>query len=136
LFCWKKQKKIWTLPWHTSNTMLIFVNRGNIFMWFAFLSFLVVVESCNVLIPFPWHLKWYLYRTPLHRIPETGLKWFALNSSRPVNKDQGGDSQNFIGKFVRFFVTLGLKILRLYRLTVLKVDFNYCINHKVPILYA
>jgi len=31
----------------------------------------------------------------------------------------GGDSQNFLGKFVRFFVTLGLKILRLFRLKVL-----------------
>ncbi len=31
----------------------------------------------------------------------------------------GGDSQNFLGKFERFFVTLGLKILRLFRLKVL-----------------
>ncbi len=31
----------------------------------------------------------------------------------------GGDSQNFLNKFVRFFVTLGLKILRLLRLKVL-----------------
>jgi hypothetical protein len=31
----------------------------------------------------------------------------------------GGTSQNFSGKFVRFFVTLGHKILRLFRLTVL-----------------
>jgi len=31
----------------------------------------------------------------------------------------GGDSQNFLGKFVRFFVTLGLKILRLFILKVL-----------------
>jgi hypothetical protein len=34
-------------------------------------------------------------------------------------KDPGWDSQNFLGKFVRFFVTLGLKILRLFRLKVL-----------------
>ncbi len=34
-------------------------------------------------------------------------------------KDQGSDSQNFLGKFVRFFVTLGIKILRLFRLKVL-----------------
>jgi len=33
--------------------------------------------------------------------------------------EQGGDSQNFLRKFVRFFVTLGLKILRLLRLKVL-----------------
>ncbi len=32
---------------------------------------------------------------------------------------QGGDSQNYLCKFVGFFVTLGLKILRLFRLKVL-----------------
>jgi hypothetical protein len=31
----------------------------------------------------------------------------------------GGNSQNFLGKFVRFFVTLGLEILRLFMLKVL-----------------
>jgi len=31
----------------------------------------------------------------------------------------GGDLQNVLCKFVRFFVTLGLKILRLFRLKVL-----------------
>jgi len=30
-----------------------------------------------------------------------------------------GDSQNFLRKSIRFFVTLGLKILRLFRLKVL-----------------
>jgi hypothetical protein len=30
----------------------------------------------------------------------------------------GGNSQNFLGQFVRFFITLGLKILRLFRLKV------------------
>ena len=45
---------------------------------------------------------------------------------------QGGDSQNFLHKFVRCFVTLGIKILRLFRLKVLfeadikKGDVNYC----------
>ncbi len=29
---------------------------------------------------------------------------------------EGGNSQNFLGKLVRFFVTLGLRILRLFRL--------------------
>jgi len=29
-----------------------------------------------------------------------------------------GNSQNFLSKFIRFFVTLGLKILRLLRLKV------------------
>ncbi len=33
--------------------------------------------------------------------------------------DMGGNSQHFLHKFVRFFVTLGLKILRLFRLKVL-----------------
>jgi len=51
----------------------------------------------------------------------------------------GWDSQNFSGKFVRFFVTLGLKILRLFKRTLkqisLKDDVNYCINHRVPIFY-
>jgi len=32
---------------------------------------------------------------------------------------RGGDSQNFLGKFQRFFVTLNLKILRLFRIKVL-----------------
>jgi len=31
----------------------------------------------------------------------------------------GGDSQNFLQKVVRFFVTLGLKILLLFRLKAL-----------------
>jgi len=36
-----------------------------------------------------------------------------------VKRRQSGNSQNFLGKFVRFFLTLGLKILRLFRLKVL-----------------
>jgi hypothetical protein len=54
---------------------------------------------------------------------------------------EGRNSQNFLGKFVRFFVTLGLKILIFFRLKVLfEADFikkcvNYCINHRVPIFY-
>jgi len=38
---------------------------------------------------------------------------------RKAIKNQDGNSQNFLGKFVRFFLTLGLKILRLFRLKVL-----------------
>jgi len=51
---------------------------------------------------------------------------------------QGGDSQNFLRKFVRFF---GPKILRLFKLKVLfeadifKGGVNYCTNHKLPIFY-
>jgi len=40
-------------------------------------------------------------------MPQGSLSWL------------GGDSQNFLRKFVRFFVTLGLKILRLFWLKVL-----------------
>ncbi len=38
-------------------------------------------------------------------------------------KNLGGNSQNFLGKFVRFFVTMGFKFLRLFRLKVLYVAF-------------
>ncbi len=36
-----------------------------------------------------------------------------------VLKSQGGDSQNFLPKYARFFVTFDLKILGLFRLKVL-----------------
>jgi len=54
---------------------------------------------------------------------------------------QVGKLQNFIGKFVRFFVTLGLNILILFKFMVIfeaeiiKGDVYYCINHKVHIFY-
>jgi len=54
---------------------------------------------------------------------------------------QGRNSQNYLGVFVRFFVTPGLKILRLKWLKVvfdadiIKGDINYCKNYKVPIFY-
>jgi hypothetical protein len=38
------------------------------------------------------------------------------------SKSLGGDSQNFLHKFLRFFVILGLKILRLFRFKVLFED--------------
>jgi len=53
--------------------------------------------------------------------------------------DHGGNSQNFLHKFVRFFVTLGPKILRLLGLKVIfEADIikgwcEYCNNHKLPI---
>jgi len=38
---------------------------------------------------------------------------------------QGQDSQNFLGKFVRFFITLGFKIFGLFRFKVLfEADIN------------
>jgi hypothetical protein len=49
--------------------------------------------------------------------------------------------KTFLCKFIRFFVFLGLKILRLFRLKVLfetdflKGDVNNGINHKVPFFY-
>jgi len=44
---------------------------------------------------------------------------FVCFFSKPQILYQGQNLQNFLGKFVRFFVTLGLKILRLLRLKVL-----------------
>jgi len=41
------------------------------------------------------------------------------NYVQSVLKLQGGDSQNFLRKFLRFFVTLNLKILRLFLLKAL-----------------
>jgi hypothetical protein len=38
---------------------------------------------------------------------------------REKDENLGGNSQNFLHKFVRFFVTLGIKILRLFKLKVL-----------------
>ncbi len=54
---------------------------------------------------------------------------------------QSGDSQNFLQQICKIFVTLGFKILRLFRLKVLlkqislKGDVNHRISHKVPIIY-
>jgi len=47
------------------------------------------------------------------------VKRFVSDLNVPIIENLSGNSQNFLGKFVRFFVTLGLKILRLFRLTVL-----------------
>jgi len=53
------------------------------------------------------------------------LEYFTLldqTTAEFTNKKkklQGWDSQNFLHKFVRFFLPLGLKILRLLRLKVL-----------------
>jgi hypothetical protein len=44
---------------------------------------------------------------------------FVALHLRNTHKTQGGNSQNFLGKFIRFFVTLDLKIMRLFRLKVL-----------------
>jgi hypothetical protein len=38
--------------------------------------------------------------------------WLVID----YNGNQGGVSQNILGKFVRFFKNLGLQILRLFRL--------------------
>jgi len=38
--------------------------------------------------------------------------------SLSMTTDLGGDSKNFLRKFVQFLVTLGLKIMRLLRLKV------------------
>ncbi len=47
---------------------------------------------------------------------------FILNESFSLYtkyNDLGGNSQKFLRKFIRFFATLGLKTLRLFRLKVL-----------------
>jgi len=46
---------------------------------------------------------------------------FAFYKFKTICKtvDMGGDSQNFLQKFIRFFLTLGLKILGLFRIKVL-----------------
>jgi len=46
------------------------------------------------------------------------LKFEGFCGPKTVDS-QGGNSQNFLGKFVRFFVTFGLKILRLFRFKIL-----------------
>ncbi len=43
-----------------------------------------------------------------------GIPFDRLSSTN--DKEPGRNSQNFLRKFVRFFVTLGLKILRLFKL--------------------
>jgi len=50
--------------------------------------------------------------------PVWALLAFPLQVNFIILNRQGGNSQNFFSKFVRFFVTLGLKILRLSRLKV------------------
>jgi len=44
---------------------------------------------------------------------------FASNVLRSDQKVQGGKSQNFLSKFEICFLTLGLKVFRLFRLKVL-----------------
>jgi hypothetical protein len=43
---------------------------------------------------------------------------FLQIERKKSSTEQGGDSQNIIGKFKRFFVILDSKILRLFRLKV------------------
>jgi len=65
------------------------------------------------------------------------MLWFQHKSIKYL----GQNSQNFLGKFVTFFVILGLKILRLLGLKYflkqisLNNGVNYCIFYKVPIFY-
>ncbi len=53
-----------------------------------------------------------------------------LSAAYNNKEKQGWNSQNFLHKFVRFFLSLGLKVLRLFRLKVffealaLKSDVN------------
>jgi len=56
------------------------------------------------------------------------------NSSETGFNFLGGDSQNFLGKFIRFFVTLGLKILRLFGLKIF-FEARVMLSGAVPIFY-
>ena len=49
------------------------------------------------------------------------IKKLIISNRQPtfIIKDLGEDLQNFLGKFEIFFVTLGLKIFKLFRLKVL-----------------
>jgi len=68
------------------------------------------------------------YKTTFSNLKNKWLKFNAISSDNLTTfetvyyngllRSQGGNSQNFLSKFVRFFVTLGLKILRLQRLKV------------------
>ncbi len=70
-------------------------------------------------------------------------KWLIKGLTRFQIKENvlGWNSQNLIRKFVRFFVSLGLKcwdylsFKYFLKQIWLKGDVNYCINHKVPIFY-
>ncbi len=70
-------------------------------------------------------------------------KWLIKGLTRFQIKENvlGWNSQNLIRKFVRFFVSLGLKCWDFlgYKYFLkqiwLKGDVNHCINHKVPIFY-
>ncbi len=61
-------------------------------------------------------------------------KYFVRNNQSSI---LGVNSQNFLGEFVRFFLTFGHKILRLFILKVLfEADcIKYCLNYKVPKSY-
>jgi len=69
------------------------------------------------------------------------LKIVAVRNSskylQKTGKTLGGNSQNFLCKFIRFFVSLGLKILTLFRLKALlkqislKGDVHYCTFYTV-----
>jgi hypothetical protein len=49
----------------------------------------------------------------------TSLAFFKRRVQCRIIKNQGGDSQNLLRKFVRFFLNFGLKILILFRHKVL-----------------
>jgi len=58
------------------------------------------------------------HTTNINKIPSFNVNYvlevcWQINLGR-IKTNRCGDSQNFLRKFVRFFVTLGLKILRLF----------------------
>ncbi len=58
-------------------------------------------------------------------VPLNALLTLKVVKCKPKNNNLGGDSQIFLCKFVIFFVTLGLKVLRLLGLKVVfEADIN------------
>ena len=61
-----------------------------------------------------------------------------FRKKKVINEWTKSFSQNFLRRFLTFFLTLGLKILRkssFLKDLPLKVDVNYCKNHKLFIFY-
>ncbi len=71
----------------------------------------------------PFHFKCFFVKREVILIlvqSYMGKKWFSYSNRNLVQKNdlstfkmRGGNSQNFLRKFLIFFLTLGLKILRL-----------------------
>jgi hypothetical protein len=73
------------------------------------------VESCTLTDDIvTYYVKGKLRREPVERLKMLGLKFASLSMFRVV----GPGSQNFQSQICKFFVTLGLNVLRFLRLKV------------------